>query len=211
MKRTLITIALLVLPTGQLYAQGFADRLIAGYEAGMRLRMQRSAVEQIELNGAALREYYEQQVRLLEQQNRILQLQAEQAGRAQEQRETEIVAQATAEAKDAIQQFAWLRPNWVEYEQAMVTYSQALPPGQLDMVEYLDVLYFLARRDELNTELQSVAAERAQEVLEEFAGMYPDWQAWESRMISLAQDIQQRPGETDLEYLAALYRAAKER
>jgi hypothetical protein len=55
-------------------------------------------------------------------------------------------ARAARDTTQMLDTFTALRPDWRQYEDAMVAYGEQLPPGALDMLTYLDVLYFLAWR-----------------------------------------------------------------
>jgi hypothetical protein len=50
---------------------------------------------------------------------------------------------------EILRAFTARRPDWPQYESAMMAYAGKMPPGQLEIPDYLDALYFLAQRDEL--------------------------------------------------------------
>jgi hypothetical protein len=52
-------------------------------------------------------------------------------------------------AAEILGAFTARRPDWPQYESVMMTYATKLPPGELEIPDYLDALYFLAQRDEL--------------------------------------------------------------
>src|SRR5262245_12343629 len=108
----------------------------------------------------ALRLFYQQQQRELERQNQILELQRQQLAAQQAQRNSALAAQADAQTKAIMEEFTGIRPDWPRHEQAMLAYAMKLPPGDLDPLTYLDTLYFLARRDEIEQERHRAAESR---------------------------------------------------
>ncbi|MBM3773418.1 MAG: hypothetical protein FJW27_19435 [Acidimicrobiia bacterium] len=209
MARITLPLMLLLFAAARSDAQTVADKMIAAFEAGARLRMQQQWLEQAAADKEAVREFYRQQLRVLEAQNRVLQLQADELERARQRRETAILAQASAEAKADLEAFSLRRPGWQAYEKAMVTFSRRIEPGQLDTQAYLDVLYFLARRDEYDALLREAAREQADAALAEFTRLHPDWRQYESRMMELSKAVLPAPNMTDTEYLTVLYNSAR--
>lgn len=209
MARIALALALIVFAPSSGSAQGVADRMISAFEAGARLRMQQQWLDQVAADRDAVRRYYREQVRLLQEQNRILQLQAEQVERAKQQRDSEIMAQASAEARAELEAFSLRRPGWQAYDKAMVAYAQKIQPGQLDTQAYLDVLYFLARRDEYDEAIRDAAREQTEMALGEFTKLHPDWRQHEARMTQLSQTVRPAPNMTDTEYLTVLYNSAR--
>jgi hypothetical protein len=64
-------------------------------------------------------------------------------------------AQAETNTARLLEVFTAVRPDWPRHEAAMVQYAQKLPPGSLDYGSYLDVLYFLACRDDFEQQGRS--------------------------------------------------------
>lgn len=58
----------------------------------------------------------------------------------------QLEAEADAEARADLEAFAFLHPNWREFEPLMVRYSYVADRGSLSWVLYLEVLFFLATR-----------------------------------------------------------------
>jgi hypothetical protein len=191
---------------------------VAAQEAGLRAREREAAIELLRLQGDALKLYYAEQLRNLRDRNHLLDLRAEQlaaATRAAQASSTFLSPQveadprAEAETRQILLAFSLRRPDWHEYEAAMLSYAQRLPPGELTIPDYLDALYLLARRDATDATITQVAEAHTKELLDTFTVAYPDWHQYEQRMLDVMKTIPQPPSLTEYQYLSVLYSAAR--
>jgi hypothetical protein len=200
------------------HAADIMGTFIAGQEAGLRAREHEAAIELLRLQGNALTLYYAEQLRNLGDRNHLLELQAEQLAAATRAAQAASMffspqvdadPRAEAETRQILLAFSLRRPDWREYESAMLEYAQRLPPGQLTVPDYLDALYLLARRDAADATITQVAEAHTKELLDAFTVAYPDWHLYEQRMLDVMKTIPQPPGLTEYQYLSVLYRAAR--
>jgi hypothetical protein len=74
-------------------------------------------------------------------------------------------AQAETNTAQLLEAFTTRRPDWPRHEAAMVQFAQKVQPGSLDYAAYLDVLYFLARRDGFEQERRRMTDEDTRALL----------------------------------------------
>jgi hypothetical protein len=126
-------------------AQGVVNAYIAGTEAGEREKLQAAQIEIARLQREILAETLRQQRRAEE---RLARTASEARQRAAEAAVT-TQPEAQAMTEEVLREFTRRHADWPQYESGMLTYATKMPPGQIDLPSYLDALYFLAKRDEL--------------------------------------------------------------
>jgi hypothetical protein len=70
------------------------------------------------------------------------------AGPSTAEQDAQIRAESAAQAAREMKTFSGRHPEWPKYEQMMIDWSLNLKPDKLNAQTYLDVMYFLARKDE---------------------------------------------------------------
>ncbi len=132
-------------PPPTLAQDSFADAFIRGAQAGAAIRQSQ-----------ALRQYYAQQTQLVEAQTRAIEAQIKQLEDAEKRaQEAKVKAQANSpEAQAAIAKevevllgvFTVIHPDWKQFEAPMIAFGQkVVPAGNTTGIEYLEILYTLAK------------------------------------------------------------------
>jgi hypothetical protein len=128
---------------------GVAGTYISGAEAAEREKLNEAQTETLRLQCEILAETLPQHRPAKDRPAREV---ADTSQRvAMTEATTHPAAQLQIMAAEILGAFTARRPDWPQYESVMMTYATKLPPGELEIPDYLDVLYFLAQRDELES------------------------------------------------------------
>jgi hypothetical protein len=205
----LLVVGLLALGIGptEATAQGVFNAFVQGMEAADREEEAKVTIQILQLQRDILAESYRQRLAAQQQQQR----QAMRAAHDAAQRQARINAQAQSETDEAMRLFTQRRPDWRSYEAVIIGYATKMPAGQLDLQDYLDALYFLAKRDEAEAALRKAAEDQTAALLSKFGERHPDWKQYDEQMTAIAKVRPPDPGMTDMQYLEILYEAARKR
>ena len=151
MKRLVLALGLVCFVTVNVQAQrSGAGGIIDAFERGRAARIANEAHRSDLETAEAVREYYRQQLRLLETQNRLLERQlkeAEEKDREQAQYDT-IAAKVDAD----LQMFTLRHPNWKAIEPQMVCIGKSVQPTKLESLEFMELIFLMAKSETWNKE-----------------------------------------------------------
>lgn len=148
--RTLMFVLVLAVP-GFAFAQNPAGSIIRGYEAGAAARRaDENAKADAEMRALA-NEYYRQQIKLMEQQNKKLaqDIDSINAGVAVQNQQiaTAKQKQIVAEVDRDFDAFMLRHTDWKKVETPIACLAGKFNMGKLEMSEFLEMLYLMAKSE----------------------------------------------------------------
>jgi hypothetical protein len=149
MNRLVLALGMSCLVTVNVGAQqDVGKRVIDAFERGSAERMAQEAHKSDLKTGEAVREYYRQQIKLLETQNRLLEQQLRESEEKDRQKAQYDAVAAKVDAD--LQLFTARHPNWKAIEPQMVCLGSSLSTTNLESQEYMELLYLMAKSEVWN-------------------------------------------------------------